>query len=72
MVTVDKDTLTFTASNYSDKQVVTITSVDDDVVNNPHRQTTVRFSAEGGGYVQICNLTSVLVNDNESISRTLD
>ena len=72
VVTVDKTSLTFTPSNYSNKQVVTITAVDDDVANNPKRQTTVKLTAMGGGYDQVCRTISVTLNDNDSISRTVD
>ena len=47
---VDPMTLMFTPSNYSDKQQVTYTGVDDDDTNNPNRQTTITFTASGGGF----------------------
>ena len=42
--------LTFTASDWSTPRTVTVTGVDDDLVNDPDRTATVSHAVTGGGY----------------------
>jgi hypothetical protein len=64
--TVDKATLTFTASNWDDPQTVTVTGVDDDV-DDGDSTVTISHSASGGGYdgVSIASV-DVTVTDDDS------
>ncbi len=66
VATVDPMTLMFTPSNYSDKQQVTYTGVDDDDTNNPNRQTTITFTASGGGFEGVSRITTIVLADDES------
>jgi subtilisin family serine protease len=58
-------TLTFTTANWSAPQTVTVTAVDDPMVEGPHT-ATVAHTAAGGGYdgVAIANV-SVSITDND-------
>ena len=69
---VDPMTLMFTPSNYSDKQQVTYTGVDDDDTNNPNRQTTITFTASGGGFEGVSRITTIVLADDESEHYVLD
>ena len=69
--TVAPTSLTFTPSNYSDRQTVTVSGVDDDVVNNPLRTATVSHSISGGGYdnVAVGSVTVTLKDDDDAASK---
>jgi len=45
--------LTFTPSNWNQPQIVTVTGVDDNVINDPARTTRVTHTVSGGGYSNI-------------------
>ncbi len=65
--TVSASSLTFTTSNWSNPQTVTVTGVNDDVDNpNNRRAATVSHSASGGGYdgVSVASV-SVTVRDDD-------
>lgn len=72
-VTVHPETLTFTANDYSTRQEVTYTGVDDNILNHPpaHRSTTVTYTASGGNYAGVSTQSSVLVHDDEPIPFTV-
>ena len=69
--TVAPTSLTFTPSNYSDRQTVTVSGVDDDVVNNPLRTATVSHNISGGGYdnVAVGSVTVTLKDDDDAASK---
>ena len=48
--TVSPETLTFTHTNWSTVQVVTVRGVDDDIDNVPARTATIRHAVAGGDY----------------------
>ncbi|MDE0360748.1 MAG: hypothetical protein OXI74_06225 [Rhodospirillaceae bacterium] len=48
--TVNPSSLTFTPKNYETGQTVTVTGVDDKVVNDPARSVTIVHTPSGGGY----------------------
>src|SRR5690606_8947526 len=68
---VSPTSLTFTTSNWSVAQEVTVTAVDDAVVEGSHTGT-ITHSATGGGYtaVSIANLTAN-ITDNDAASVTI-
>lgn len=67
VATVDPDTLTFTSSNYRTEQVVTVSAVDDNVFNNPWRQTAITFTASSGGYDGVSRTHWISLADDEDI-----
>ncbi len=58
--------LTFTASNWSTAQTVTVTGVDDAVDSSADRTTTITHAAAGGGYdsVSVDSVTVTLTDDD--------
>ena len=75
VLTVSPTTLTFTTTNYSTRQEVTYTAVDDDVLNHPpqHRRATVTFTASGGGFDGAAFVpVTIVVGDDEPIRFTVD
>ncbi|MCY4574948.1 MAG: hypothetical protein OXF01_19415, partial [Gemmatimonadetes bacterium] len=68
-VTVNPMMLRFTPTNYSTKQYVTYTGVDDSILNNPpaHRKATVTYTATGGNYAGVTASVSVSAFDDEPI-----
>ena len=58
--------LEFTAKNWSTAQTVTVTGVNDDVVNSPARTTTISHDAAGGGYddVTVAGVTLTATDDD--------
>ena len=73
VATVSPTMLTFTPSNYSTKQWVTFTGVDDSILNSPpqHRRTTVTYTASGGNYDGVQNTVTVFANDDEPVLFTV-
>ena len=73
--TVSPATLTFTAGSWSNAQTVTVTAVDDKIVNTPERTATITHSASGGGYGAVTGGVAVSVTDDDTrglkISRNL-
>ena len=72
-VTVSPTTLTFTPTNYTTKQHVTYTGVDDNLRNSPpaHRSATVTYTASGGNYDGVSSSVTVLAFDDEPIVFTV-
>jgi alpha-tubulin suppressor-like RCC1 family protein len=70
-ITVNPSTLTFTNSDWSTYQEVTVTAVDDAIAEGAHTGT-VTHAASGGGYgaVTIANLTAT-ITDNDTAGYTL-
>ena len=70
-VTVDKPTLTFTTSDWSVAQTVTVTAVNDAVVEGTHT-STITHNASGGG-LDGTEISDVVPNvtDNDTASVTL-
>jgi len=58
--------LTFTTENWFVPQDVIVTSVDDDIDNDPDRTATVTHGASGGGYdsVTVASVTVTILDDN--------
>ena len=58
--------LTFTPSDWSAPQTVTVTGVDDDIDNDPDRETRVSHSVSGGDYggVPVAEVAVTAVNDD--------
>lgn len=63
--TVNPTTLTFTPSNWDTPQTVTVTAVDDNVVEGTHT-STITHSATGGGYddTTITDVTVTITDDD--------
>ena len=70
-VSVSSGTLTFTTGDFATSQTVTVTAVDDSVVEGAHTGT-ITHSAAGGGYdgVSIANVVAN-VTDNDTASVTV-
>ena len=65
--TVDKSTLTFTTSNWSTAQTVTVTGVNDDLDNaGDSRSATISNAASGGDYGSESASVSVTVKDDDT------
>ena len=71
VVTVHPGTLTFTAANYSTRQEVTYTGVDDSILNGAHRSTTVTYTASGGNYAGVSLQDNVIAHDDEPLRFTV-
>ncbi|MYF13747.1 MAG: tandem-95 repeat protein [Acidobacteria bacterium] len=71
VATVDKDSLTFTPSDYNSPQTVTITGVDDAVYNPSHRRTTVALTASGAEYIGVTEEVPVYAINDEPQPVTL-
>ena len=65
VATATPDSLTFTASNWNDERTVTVQAIDDDILNNPNRTTTIPHFAHGGDYDQLTDKVTVTVVDDE-------
>ena len=63
--TVNKTSLSFTTTNWSTDQTVTVTGVDDSIDNNPDRTATVGHRASGGDYGSVSRDLTVTVTDDE-------
>ena len=64
--------LTFTAKNWSTAQTVTVTGVNDDVVNASNRTATIAHDAAGGGYDSITVAdVSVTATDDDTRGLTV-
>ena len=62
-LTLDRELLTFTTTNWSDAQTVTVIAAeDDDFIND---QETLTLSASGGGFAGEMHVLSVTVEDND-------
>ncbi|MCU0463285.1 MAG: hypothetical protein MUF38_01815 [Anaerolineae bacterium] len=71
-ITVGSSTLTFTTANWNAPQTVTVTAVNDTVVEGVH-SATITHSASGGGYtgVTIAGITvNITDNDNPTVTVT--
>ncbi|MCY2994598.1 MAG: autotransporter-associated beta strand repeat-containing protein, partial [Planctomycetota bacterium] len=70
--TVNPSTLTFTTTNWATHQPVTVTAVDDQVVEGTH-SSTIQHAAVGGGYtgVTISDVTAT-VTDNDKASLSIN
>ncbi|MEN3942764.1 DUF1800 family protein [Prosthecobacter sp. SYSU 5D2] len=62
-VSLSPSTLTFTSANYNIPQTVTVTAVDDAVIEGTH-STTISYTSSGGGYSVSANVP-VTINDND-------
>ena len=65
--TVSPATLTFTASNWSDTQTVTVTGVDDEAEQTGelgYRSTNISHTARGGDYGTVSGSVRVIVSDD--------
>ena len=60
--------LTFTADDWSTPQTVTVTGVDDDLVNDPDRGAAISHTVAGGGYgrVPADNVAFTALDDDEA------
>jgi len=67
IATVSPEELTFTPDNWNTPQTVTLRGVDDALINEPARQTTVTHTIEGGGYnnVTVADVTVTATDDDE-------
>ena len=66
-VATASDALTFTTTNYSTPQTVTVTGIDDDVDNASDRTATITHAAAGGGYDGIAAAdVTVTATDDDS------
>ena len=63
-LTLDRTSLTFTTTNWSDAQMVTVTAAEDDDFQNG--QETLTLVAEGGGYDGETHEIAVTVDDDET------
>ena len=65
VATVSPASLTFTSSNYSTAQTVTVTTVNDDVDNTPERTTTIRHTGPAGytGGTRLPDVTITATDD---------
>ena len=63
--TVNKTSLSFTATNWNQPQTVMVIGVDDDIENMPDRTATVNHSASGGDYGSVSKDLTVTVIDDE-------
>ena len=72
VASVDKASVSFTNSNWSEAQTITVSSVPDDIDNtNDRRTTTITHTASGGDYSAIAIsdvMVSVLDDDTRNIS----
>ena len=70
-VNASPPTLTFTTSDWNTAQTVTVTAVDDAVVEGAHTGT-ITHSAAGGGYdgVSISNVVANVTDDDASVTLT--
>ena len=59
-------TLTFTSSDWFAPQTVTVTGVDDSILNDPNRTTSVSHSVAGGGYdgVPVASVAVTAIDDD--------
>lgn len=62
-LTRDKSTLSFTASNYSTAQVVTVSVAEDDDFDD--ESETITLTATGGGYDNVTQDVSIIVKDDD-------
>ena len=70
VATVSPGSLTFTVSNWSDPQTVTVTGVDDERVNDPLRTATVSHAVSGGGYDGVAvPSVAITLNDDDTTSK---
>ncbi|MBF2755164.1 MAG: hypothetical protein ISN29_07900, partial [Gammaproteobacteria bacterium AqS3] len=63
-VTLDKESLTFTASSWSTEQTVRVSAAQDDDTDND--SATIRLTASGGGYAGVTGEVAVTVTDNDT------
>ena len=70
-VSVSTTTLTFTTADWASPQTVTVSAVDDGVVENPHTGT-ITHSAAGGAYdgVSISSIVANVTDDDASVTIT--
>ncbi len=66
--TVMPASLSFSTSNWSQGQTVTVTGVDDTVDNTPDRTATISHQASGGDYASVSKNLTVTVTDDEEAS----
>ena len=71
VVTVSPTTLTFTPDEWNVTQEVVFTGVDDDVLNQPFRQTAVTVTASGGGYDGFSHTVTAAAWDDEPLRFTV-
>ena len=70
VATVAPSSLTFTPSNWSVAKTVTVTGVDDEMVNDPLRTATISHSISGGGYGGVAvPSVAVTLNDDDTMSK---
>ena len=63
--------LTFTDSNWNTAQTITVSGVDDDIVNASDRTATISHTASGGGYDSITGTVGVTTTDDDTAGVTL-
>ncbi len=66
--TIDKGSLNFTASNWSQPQTVTVTGVDDDVDDNNQTYSIITAAATGGDYLGINPPDVSVTNEDNDIA----
>ena len=71
VVTVSPTTLMFTPDEWNVTQEVVFTGVDDDVLNQPFRQTAVTVTASGGGYDGFSHTVTAAAWDDEPLRFTV-
>ncbi len=65
VVTLSPDTLTFAPAKWASSQTVTVTSVDDEIDNDPDPFTTIGHHATGGDYGSVTGSVAVNVTDDD-------
>ena len=72
VATVNPTSMTFTPSNWKQQVDVTVTGVDDDIYNNPHRKTQIVVTISGADYDMMTTPPiSVTAADDEPVPVTL-
>ena len=67
VVTVSPSSLIFTSSDWDTVQEITVTTVNDDINNDPDRTATISHTVSGGGYdsVSVGNVVVTATDDDE-------
>ena len=65
VVTLSPSTLTFAPAKWGSSQTVTVTSVDNDIDNDPDSVATIGHYARGGDYGSVTGSVSVTVTDDD-------
>ena len=65
---VSPASLSFSTSNWEQDQTVTVTGVNDEIVNNPLRTATISHNTSGGDYYSVAvPAVSVTLNDDDTV-----